>query len=543
MGLEKVYFRVAGIVGFSGSLTLVLINWLEVGVADAWLWMVQGLAVLACAAVVVKTFMSSTVSATQSTDRLHLFDSMNQLAAPVVVADPEGIVVFFNNAAEKVFDVDLNEARGKDFVADFIVRNAQSKFEELMLQAIAEERDTYSQEIPVYVDGKYIDLIVSTSLLRGEGGEVEGVVAVGQEVTDLLKSRDLDSEGENKEVLGNIAAGIAHDFSNLLNIIDGNLKFIADGFDPNDLHVQEAFEDSTSAIADGVDLTKKLVLMSKGEGQSRDEADITSTLIKVERYARRMAQGNAAIEFQIMHGDASANIDVVLFESCVINLIKNSVEAVGTDGRIVVTSEVLEEEGLGVLQVSVKDNGCGIPRDKLNAVKKAFYTSKATGSGLGLAMAERFCRQAAGKLLIDSDIGEGTTVTIRIPLPENAEPLREETVLLGKEVLLVEDDDRVGRLVERDLKSMDYRVTRAHDSDEALKILHSDQKFDLVLTDVMMPGELDGFELAKWIEKNREIPVVVMSAYAGPHEQKSDFPFLRKPYSFEGLSEVLQKLA
>ncbi|MEK9824630.1 MAG: hypothetical protein VW840_20905, partial [Gammaproteobacteria bacterium] len=105
MGLEKVYFRVAGIVGFSGSLTLVLINWLEVGVADAWLWMVQGLAVLACAAVVVKTFMSSTVSATQSTDRLQLFDSMNQLAAPVVVADPEGIVVFFNRAAEKVFDV------------------------------------------------------------------------------------------------------------------------------------------------------------------------------------------------------------------------------------------------------------------------------------------------------------------------------------------------------------------------------------------------------------------------------------------------------
>ncbi len=468
---------------------------------------------------------------------------MNQLAAPVVVADPEGIVVFFNNAAEKVFDVDVNEARGKDFVADFVVRNAQSKFEELMLEAIAEERNTYSQEIPVYVDGKYIDLIVSTSLLKGEGGEVEGVIAVGQEVTDLLKSRDLDNEGENKEVLGNIAAGIAHDFSNLLNIIDGNLKFIADGFDPNDLHVQEAFEDSTSAIADGVDLTKKLVLMSKDEGQSRDEVDVTSTLIKVERYARRMAQGNAAIEFQIMHGDVSANVDVVLFESCLINLIKNSVEAIETDGRIVVTSEVVEEEGLGVLQVSVKDNGCGIPRDKLNAVKKAFYTSKATGSGLGLAMAERFCRQAAGKLLIDSDIGEGTTVTIRIPLPENAEPLREETVLLGKEVLLVEDDDRVGRLVERDLKSMDYRVTRAHDSDEALEILHSAQKFDLVLTDVMMPGKLDGFELAKWVEKNREIPVVVMSAYAGPHEQKSDFPFLRKPYSFEGLSEVLQKLA
>ena len=283
--------------------------------------------------------------------------------------------------------------------------------------------------------------------------------------------------------------------------------------------------------------------MSKGEGQSREAADLTSTMIKVERYARRMAQGNAAIEFQTMHGDASANIDVVLFESCLINLIKNSVEAVVTDGRVLVTSEVVEEEGLEVLQVSVKDNGCGIPKDKLNAVKKAFYTSKATGSGLGLAMAERFCRQAAGKLMIDSDIDAGTTVTMRIPLPEIAEPLREAAALHGKEVLLVEDDDRVGRLVERDLKSMDYRVTRAHDSDEALEILHRDQKFDLVLTDVMMPGELDGFELAKWIEKNREIPVVVMSAYAGPHEQKSDFPFLRKPYSFEGLSEVLQKLA
>ena len=156
---------------------------------------------------------------------------------------------------------------------------------------------------------------MSTSLLKGEGGELEGVIAVGQEVTDLLKSRDLDSEGENKEVLGNIAAGIAHDFSNLLNIIDGNLKFIAEGLDPNDLHVQESLEDSTSAIADGVDLTKKLVLMSKGEEQSREAADLTSTMIKVERYARRMAQGNAAIEFQIMHGDASANIDVVLFES------------------------------------------------------------------------------------------------------------------------------------------------------------------------------------------------------------------------------------
>ena len=222
MGLEKVYFRVAGIVGLSGSLTLVLIYWLEVEVTGAWLWMAQGLVALACAAVVVKTFMSATVSGTQSIDRLQLLDGMNQLAAPVVVADPEGIVVFFNSAAEKVFDVDLNEALGRDFVADFIVRNAQSNFEQLMLQAIAEERNTYSQEIPVYVDGKYIDLIVSTSLLKGEGGEVEGVIAVGQEVTDLLKSRDLDSEGENKEVLGNIAAGIAHDFSNLLNIIDGN---------------------------------------------------------------------------------------------------------------------------------------------------------------------------------------------------------------------------------------------------------------------------------------------------------------------------------
>ncbi len=431
------------------------------------------------------------------------------------------------------------------------------KHECAVYQALRENRAVVREEETLWrADGSGFYAEYRAYPMRRNG------VPIGAMVTfvDITESKARDRQlvhAQKLDVLGQLTGGIAHDFNNLLTIVLGNLRFLRD--EPAiqaDKETREMVEDALSAAQGGADLTHRLLAFSRKQELQPVTTDVNAFLRENQRFLQRVIGEGIALELAIADHPLTIRADPQQLHSAILNLAINAADAMKGDGRLAIATErQAATDAMGepsaIVVIRVSDTGEGMDSELARQALEPFFTTKepGKGSGLGLSMVYGFARQSGGDLRIHSDPGDGTTVSLSLPEADAEEASRADAVARpqslpqagGGNVLVVEDEPALRRFAERSLQSLGYRVVLAGDAAAALEILRRNDNIDVLFSDIVMPGAMDGRALAGWVTANRpEIAVLLTTGFSSeiPAEGDSaaeDFPILAKPYSREEL--------
>ncbi len=376
------------------------------------------------------------------------------------------------------------------------------------------------------------------------------LVGIGVDISERQALEERLRQTSRMESIGQLTGGVAHDFNNLLTVMLGNAELLAE--DLVDPRHRELAEMIVAAAQSGSELTHRLLAFARKQA-------LLPKVIRVDRLVDgmngliRRSLGNK-VELRVRHaGDVDpAYIDAAQLESALLNLCINARDAMPNGGTLSIQTCNYEVQAGDEAQhpdlraghyvkLTIADTGSGIPSEHLEHIFEPFFTTKeqGKGTGLGMAMVYGFIKQSGGHLSLSSEVGEGTSISLFLPAApearvEDGAPLA-TTIESGSErVLLVEDDELVRRFAFDQLIAFGYQVTEASGPGEALRLLTSDQPFDLLLTDVVMP-EMSGRILAdKARELRPRLAVLFTSGYTqnALNQKDSDHPevLLGKPY-------------
>ena len=399
--------------------------------------------------------------------------------------------------------------------------------------------------------------------LRDQHGVIIGAVPEAVDITERRQGEEALRQSQKMEAVGQLTGGVAHDFNNLLTIIRSATDFLRRRDLPDDRRRRYI-----DAIAETVEraskLTAQLLAFARRQPLNPQAFDVGAQVESVAQLIGPLVGSRIRIDVDIAAPDCFAIADIAQFETALINLAVNGRDAMDGEGRL--TIRVGKADAIPALRaqparsgefvaVAMADTGTGIAADHLEAIFEPFFTTKEVGkgTGLGLSQAFGFARQSGGDLAVTSSPGKGATFTIY--LPQAARPARAaEAAATGSEpaairgrgyrVLVVEDNDDVGRFSTELLEDLGYTVRRAGNANAALAILAEDEfAADLVFSDVIMPG-MNGVDLAGVIrDRYPGLPVVLTSGYSNVLAENAHrgFELIQKPYSVESLSRILRK--
>ncbi|MDP3661178.1 PAS domain-containing sensor histidine kinase [Phenylobacterium sp.] len=373
------------------------------------------------------------------------------------------------------------------------------------------------------------------------------------------------AQAQRLETVGRLTGGVAHDFNNLLTVVIGGLDMMLRT--PNDAaRVTRLGEAALAAGRRGERLTRQLLAFSRRQELKLDVMDVGALIAQVEPLVRRAA--GEAIELSVRTDPATgaSRLDGAQFEAALLNLVVNAADAIGAGaGRIEIAVDrtTLRDGEVGgaaagdYVRVAVSDSGAGMSPEVLKRVFEPFFTTKEVGKGTGLGLAQvyGFVTQCGGAVTIDSQVGQGATVTLLLPAVEapptviaTAEPQTFSAVSTeGAKVLLVEDDVAVRAVAEGLLIELGCEVQAEPDAPSALRRLAEGGRFDVLISDIVMPGGMSGLDLAQAARQARpELPILLTTGYAGEQwgaaAAAADWPILRKPFRAEQLGAALRKV-
>ncbi|MCP5083142.1 MAG: PAS domain S-box protein [Alphaproteobacteria bacterium] len=412
-------------------------------------------------------------------------------------------------------------------------------------------------------NGKTIWGLTSISIVRDASGIVAHFVV---QIVDLTARRETEERlktARKMEAVGQLTGGIAHDFNNILQVIIGNLQLVQDAMDSDASkdYAREALE----AAGRGTELTKQLLAFSRRQSLAPEKISINQMIGGMNSIIRRTIGESIQFKADLMEKDAQISADLSQLESALMNLAINCRDAMPTGGCLTIeTRSVFLNEAYATrmpditpghyVLISVSDTGTGIPADVLENVVEPFFTTKdgAQASGLGLSMTYGFIRQSGGHIDVSSEVGRGTSVKMYLPRvdvdsqSDEAVPSTAWSDSARKTVLVVEDQEDVRKVAAGFLKSFGYRVLEAEDGIIALGILQAQPDIDLLFTDIIMPGGMNGFDLSQAAcVLNPALKVIHASGYpqgALPHEQIEQISdtLIMKPYHKDELRQVIE---
>jgi len=359
------------------------------------------------------------------------------------------------------------------------------------------------------------------------------------------------------EAIGKLTGGIAHDFNNLLMVIQGSAERLESV--PMDARHRRSLELIDGAVRRGEALTRQLLAFSRDQPLSMEVIDLAAHLRRFQDVLRRSLRGDIQTNVEIPPAVGLVKIDPGEFELALLNIAVNARDAMPDGGfltvqvRSVTLTPAHNVDGLtgAFIAVSISDTGTGIPPEVLPRVFDPFFTTKQVGKGTGLGLSQvyGFARQSAGTVMIDSIVGEGTTVTLYIPCTQEPLPPAPRQVSgehrqpTDRAILLVEDNDEVAEVCVGFLRDLGFSVTCVPDGQSALDALGNDTHYDIVLSDVIMPGPLGGVDLARRIRRLRpELPVLLITGYTDSEEiaHREGLTILRKPYDQGRLRDAIE---
>lgn len=420
------------------------------------------------------------------------------------------------------------------------------------------------------------ELSVSRRSLRKAQSRLQSLESDGRDAPQngigqtTAKRIDLDSrlgQAQKMEALGQLTGGLAHDFNNLLAVIIGNLQLIQRSVH-GEARLEKQVQSALDAAARGAKLTRQMLTVARRQPLEPQAVTVTELLNDFAEILYRTLGGAVSVRIHPAPDCWPVMADPSLLESAILNLAINARDAMPDGGelRIEIDNLTIQDKdrdfypelGAGdYVRISVTDQGVGIPAEVLARVTEPFFTTKAPGSGtgLGLSMVHGFATQSGGHFELQSKTGEGTTATIYLPRATAvdieltvATQARLRAIPKGEErILLVEDDENVRDMARSMLEGLGYSVEQVPNADEALAALGGGTTFDLVFTDIVMPGRINGIELGRQVRECYPGTRVLhtsghIGGRSGAASDANVQPFLGKPYRIDALASKVREV-
>jgi PAS domain S-box-containing protein len=405
-------------------------------------------------------------------------------------------------------------------------------------------------------------------VIKVETGDDGRLIGYGI-ILDITQARERDAQLQQAlkmEAVGQLTSGIAHDFNNLLGIVIGNIDLLLRRLQGRDRPSRGLAEDALSAALLGADITRRLLSFSRRQPMRSELVNLSDLAMQTVALLRHTIGGAIVVRARLARDLWPVEADPAQFESALTNLAINARDAMADGGwltvrtanRQVTAAEAARDPQLAAgdyVELTVGDTGCGMAADVAERAFDPFFTTKepGRGSGLGLSMVYGFARQSKGHVAIKSRVGHGTTVSLLLPravpdaLPADPAPPAERRAVMGsgQTVLVVEDNARMRKTAAAQLAALGYRTVEADSAAKALALLEGAPEIDLLFSDMVMPGGMNGLELAQAARRLRpDIKVLLTSGCTGgldPAAGRNEL-LLNKPYRQDELAQMLSKM-
>ncbi|MEH2589510.1 CHASE3 domain-containing protein [Bradyrhizobium sp. AZCC 1721] len=497
-----------------------------------------------------------------------LRSTFHSMAEAVLVIDTRGEVLLSNPAAEKmlryrpgmtvehirslsaVFHADgVTPLPLRDMPASRALRGEAFDASEIVLRPV-------SGDPPVH-------LVISGRPLRDASGAISGAALVYHDITGSRETEHKLQQAQKLDAIGKLTGGVAHDFNNMLTVITGTTETLVTNL-AHEPALQKTAELIDQAAERCSELIQHLLAFARRQPLQPRNVDINATVLDIAKLLRptlgEQVEVNSILEQEV----AIAHIDASQLANSLLNMAINARDAMPNGGKLLLeTRNVVLDEAYTqanpdakpgpYVMLAVSDTGAGMPQHVLDKVFEPFFTTKEVGkgSGLGLSMVYGFVKQSGGHIRIYSEVGHGTTIKLYLPpargQAEAAPPAAAPLPHGNETIMVVEDDALVRNFVTAQLQSLGYRTVAAANGPAAMNLIEGGQAFDLLFTDVIMPGGLTGRELADKVLKLRPgIKVLYTSGYtdnAIVHQGRLDpgVLLLTKPYRKSQLANMVRR--
>ena len=479
----------------------------------------------------------------------------------IFMLDRAGQIASWNSAAQKIMGYTAEEIIGKHF-GIFYRPDERRAGEPHRALELAIQRGKHEVEgwrvrkngTPFFVTG-------SVFSVRDDNGTLLGFANVLRDATErrdaqekLFQAREQLAMAQKMEAIGKLTGGIAHDFNNLLMIIGGNAQTFKRLLDPK---LPRAIEAIQTAAKRGEGLTRQLLTFSRRQHLSPTVVDLNASIKNMRTMIESSLRGNIVYNENISDGVWPVKVDLAELELAIVNLAVNARDAMPNGGtftlsvhNVTANLELGDEHNEAFVAVEFSDTGMGIPPNLLSQIFDPFFTTKEVGKGTGLGLSQvyGFAHQAGGTVTAESKVGQGTTITVYLPSCTNEQIASEEISATKTEhsqrptVLIVDDSADVAEVTASFFDHLGYETVYRDSAEAALTLLADGTKIDLVFTDIVMPGTIDGVGLAREIRSRYpRLPVILTTGYSDAAQAAPpDFKILHKPFDAEALRSFIR---
>jgi PAS domain S-box-containing protein len=469
-----------------------------------------------------------------------------------IALDLDCHVVAWSRAAEVIFGYSSSEILGRPY--PLIPAGGQEDFDRIFRQVAIDRQHVQDVRLQLrHQDGSPLDIVFSAAPLYDAEQQMIGPVYLLEDVTDKKRVEEKLVQAQKMEAVGQLTGGIAHDFNNILGLVVGNLDQLIEVCE-----TQPEVNDLASAALDaalrGAELVRRLMAFSRNQPLAPKLLDLGKLVRGMEPVLRQTLDERLVIETRIAESVWPVLADQAQFENAILNLAINARDAMPDGGRLGINcaNEVLDEVAGRMIDLppgdyvtlTVSDTGTGIEPETLARVFEPFFTTKEVGkgSGLGLSMVYGYALQSGGSVKIYSEVGIGTEIRLLLPRALGstmAEGPKLDPVLVAtgsERILVVEDKPDVRHMAITLLNSLGYRTVAADNAAAAIGILDTGETFNLLFTDLIMPGAFGGIGLAREFRRRFPcLPIVFTTGFSDPAELQREMAALSasmivKPY-------------
>ncbi len=492
-------------------------------------------------------------------EKRKLSTTLTNIEEGIITIDKDNKVILINDKAQKLLNINNEDAYNKSIFDILKISSSITLFELITNVKLKKEPISLEKQVKLLNskgNERFITITISPIILNNK---IQGMVIVIRDITDKLKMEQEILKLEKLQSIQILAGGIAHDFNNILMGIVGNISILQEMLKThNNEKINKKLDQILKACERAKSLSYQLLTFARGGEPVKKVMNLKELLIDNIEFLLRGTK--IKFEYSIPDDLYFVEIDSGHFSQVIQNIVINSREAIKDNGIIKVECRNLENYKLipydkisDWVEIKISDNGIGIPEEYIKKVFDPFFSTKELGSGLGLAICHSIITKHDGFIEIDSQQGKGTTVKIYLPackkiyLEKNLKKTKEKNINKKIKILIIDDNEDVREVMKEMIEILGHEVVCTENGEKGIEI-YKKEKFDLVITDLTIPGGMSGDKIAQEILKiNKNAKIIVASGYSesvfiSHYEQYGFCEVLKKPIRLDELKEKIIKI-